>query len=193
MHYYIILIKNTTYLMDKIRPHNNAVIGIKKLSLADLGASEKSNQTHIGLFENTLTSIDDLHLIDFCYLVTEKESKKLLCLLDYIENPDGTFRSPKIRKGANNELIFDGGEMNSLVREIRRIVAENNGDRDWYLLWFATDNQHLVFILFEFRSELFDMLSAKLDGIKQRQQFDSRSESFYQLIDSIKPYLNINI
>jgi len=138
--------------MDKIRPHNNAVIGIKKLSLADLGASEKSNQTHIGLFENTLTSIDDLHLIDFCYLVTEKESKKLLCLLDYIENPDGTFRSPKIRKGANNELIFDGGEMNSLVREIRRIVAENNGDRDWYLLWFATDNQHLVFILFEFRS-----------------------------------------
>ena len=170
--------------MDSVKPHRNAVIGIKKLSEADLGISEKSNQTHIGLFENTLTCID-LHLIDFCYLVTEKETKKLLCLLDYIENPDGTFRSPKIRKGANNELIY-----NSVVREIRKIISETNIDRDWYLLWFASDNQHLVFVLFEFRSELFDLLSAKLDGIKQRQQHNSLEEAFHKILDIIKPYLN---
>ena len=175
--------------MDKIRPHRNAVIGIKKLSLADLGASEKSNQTHIGLFENTLTSIDDLHLIDLCYLITEKESKKILCLLDYIENPDGTFRSPKIRKGANNELNFEGLELNSVVREIRKLVSESKGN-DWYLLWFATDNQHLVFVLFEFRSEMFDTLSFKLNGIKQRQQFDYDTEAFYKMMEVINPYLN---
>ena len=174
--------------MDKIRPHHNAVIGIKKMSLADLGASEKSNQTHIGLFENTLTSIDDLHLIDFCYLVTEKESKKLMCLLDYIENPDGTFRSPKIRKGANNELNFEGLGLNSVVREIRKLVSESAGN-DWYLLWFATDNQHLVFVLFEFRSELFDLLSSKLDGIKGRHQHDSSEEAFYKIIGVITPFL----
>jgi hypothetical protein len=176
--------------MVTIRPHRNAVIGLKKLSLADLGISDKSHQTHIGLFENSLTCIDDLHLIDFCYLVSETQTKKLLCLLDYIENPDGTFRSPKIRKGANEELIFQGQELNSVVREIRTIVNEKDDSKDWYLLWFASDNQHIVFVLFEFRSELFDLLSIKLGGIKQRQQYNFGKEAFYIILDTIKPYLN---
>jgi hypothetical protein len=175
--------------MDSIKPHRNAVIGLKKLSEADLGLSEKSNQTHIGLFENTLTCIDDLHLIDFCYLVTEKETKKLLCLLDYIENPNGTFRSPKIRKGANEELIFNQKQINSVVREIREIISESNSGRDWYLLWFASDNQHLVFALFEFRSELFDLISSKLDGIKQRQQLSYHTEAFNKIQGIINHFL----
>ena len=179
--------------MDKIEPHKNAVIGIKKLSQADLGASLTSNQTHIGLFENTLSCIDDLHLIDFCYFVTETETKKLLCLLDYIENPDGTFRSPKIRKGANEELTFEGEGLNSVVREIRKVAVKTGGEKDWYLLWFATNNQHLVFVLFEFRSELFDLLSAKLDGVKQRQQFDSDTEAFIVIMDVLEPYLKIEL
>jgi hypothetical protein len=175
--------------MDNISPHKNAVIGIKKLSEADLGLSNNSHQTHIGLFENTLTCIDELHLIDLCYLVTEKDNKKLLCLLDYIENPDGTFRSPKIRKGANEELTFEGQDLNSVVREIRIVADKNGGNKDWYLLWFATDNQHLVFVLFEFRSKLFDVLSTKLDGIRQRHQHDRTEEAFYQIIETITPYL----
>lgn len=177
--------------MDKISPHNNAVIGIKKLSQADLGSSLNSHQTHIGLYESTLFCIDDLHLIDFCYFVTEHETKKLLCLLDYIENPDGTFRSPKIRKGSNEELNFDGQHLNSVVREIRKVVDETRVDKDWYLLWFATNNSHLVFLLFEFRSELFEILSAGLDGLKQRQQFGANQESFYKTINVIKSYINI--
>jgi hypothetical protein len=175
--------------MDKIQPHKNAVIGIKKLSLADLGNSEESNQTHIGLFEYTLVCIDNLHLIDFCYFVTEKETKKLLCLLDYIENPDGTFRSPKIRKGTNEELIFRGEEVNSVVREIRKIVIETDENKDWYLLWFATDNQHLVFTLFHYRSQLFDLLSSKLDGIKQRQILDSTNNGFYNILKILGTFL----
>ena len=174
--------------MDNISPHKNAVIGIKKLSEADLGLSNNSHQTHIGLFENTLTCIDDLHLIDFCFLVTEKEKKKLLCLLDYIENPDGTFRSPKIRKGNSEELTFEGHELNSVVREIRNVVKDTVSNRDWYLLWFATDNQLLVFVIFEFRSGLFNLLSAKLDGIKQRHQFNSSEEAFYKIINVLTPY-----
>ena len=178
--------------MDKIEPHRNAVIGIKKLSQADLGASVKSHQTHIGLFENTLSCIDDLHLIDFCYLVTENETKKLLCLLDYIENPNGTFRSPKIRKGANEELTFEGQDLNSVVREIRKVVGKTGGDKDWYLLWFATNNQHLVFVLFEFRSELFDLLSAKLGGIRQRQKLESDENGFYNSLRVLKTYIKID-
>jgi hypothetical protein len=177
--------------MDSIRPHRNAVIGIKKLSEADLGLSEKSNQTHIGLFENTLTCIDDLHLIDFCYLVTEKETKKLLCLLDYIENPDGTFRSPKIRKGANDELIYNEKLMNSVVREIRKIVSEEANRKNWYLLWFASDNQHLVFVLFEFRSNLFDVLSSKLGGIGNRCNIEPNTEKYDKVIGALNSSLNI--
>jgi hypothetical protein len=175
--------------MIKLNPHRNSVIGIKKLSAADLGMSENSNQTHIGLYESTLNCIDNLHLIDLCYLITDKETKKLLCLLDYIENPNGTYRSPKIRKGSNEELFFEGQELNSVVREIRRIVSEMGGDKDWYLLWFATDNKHLVFVLIKFRSELFDLLSAKIDGIKEQQNFPSSSESFYKILQVLNRYL----
>lgn len=177
--------------MDNISPHKNAVIGIKKLSEADLGLSNNSHQTHIGLFENSLTCIDELHLIDLCYLVTEKVNKKLLCLLDYIENPDGTFRSPKIRKGAKEELIFNGHEMNSVVREIRKIVSEKEGVNNWYLLWFATDNQYLVFVLFEFRSKLFDSLSVKMDGLKQRQLLGANDNAFYNCLKVLKAYIEL--
>jgi hypothetical protein len=178
--------------MLELKPHKNAVIGIKKLSAADLGRSDKSNQTHIGLFENTLNCIDNLHLIDFCYLVTEKETKKLLCLLDYIENPNGTYRSPKIRKGSNEELVFKGEELNSVVREIRKIVSETVGNKDWYLLWFATDNEHLVFVLFEFKSELFKLLSVKLGGITQRQRLESDHVAFYNSLRVLRSYIEID-
>lgn len=175
--------------MNEIKPHKHAIIGIKKLSSADLGLSKSSHQTHIGLFEQTFISLDDIKLIDLCYLITEQETIKLLCLLDYIENPDGTFRSPKIRKGAKEELFFEGQQLNSVVREIRKIVKDAKEEKSWYLLWFVTDNQHLAFALIEFGSELFDLLSAKIDGVKQRQQFDSDSEAFFVIMEVLEPYL----
>lgn len=174
--------------MNKIKPHNHAVIGIKKLSEADLGSSIKSNQTHIGLFESTLITIDDIHLINLCFLFTENMSKKLLCLLDYIENPDGTFRSPKIRKGAKEELFFENKEMNSVVREIRSISKKIDQNKDWYILWFATDNHELVFVLFEFRSNLFDALSLKLDGIKVRQQLKNTDNAFHNILNELSSF-----
>jgi hypothetical protein len=176
--------------MDSLRQHKNAVIGLKKLSEADLGRSDKSNQTHIGLFENTLNCIDDVHLIDLCYFVTQNDTKKLLCLLDYIENTDGTFRSPKIRKGSSLELTYQGHEINSVVREIRKIAYETAIFKDWYLLWFVTDSQCLLFVLFEYRSELFDLLSVKIDGISKRQQFASDSEIFIEIFNLIDIDLN---
>ena len=176
--------------MDNVKPHKNAVIAIKMLSDADMGLSAKSNQTHIGIYENTLYCIDDLHMVRSCLFVAEQKSKTLLCLLDYIENPDGTFRSPKIRKGSNEEMTYQGREMNSVVREIREIVKSGQKIKKWYLLWFVDESERLVFVLFEFRSELFDLLSAKLDGVKQRQQFEFNSEAFYKIINTISPYLN---
>jgi hypothetical protein len=169
-----------------VKPHKFGVIGLKKLSLADTGLSEKSHQTHIGLFENTLNCIDDLHLVEYCTLVYNDSIKRVLCLLDYIENPDGSFRSPKIRKGAENELIIDGIKVNSVVRELRGIINKTDIRKDWYMLWFATQDEHLVFLLFEFRSDFFDLLSTKLGGIGSRHTFQTNTVKYDKVINTIQ-------
>jgi hypothetical protein len=170
----------------ELTPHKLGIIGLKKLSLADTGLSEKSHQTHIGLFENTLHSIDDLHLVDYCSLVYNDSIKKLLCLLDYIENPDGSFRSPKIRKGSESELLVEGIKINSVVRELRDVVSCSGTKKDWYLLWFVTEDEHLVFVLFEFRSKFFDLLSSKLGGVGSRHQFEPNTEKYDKITSVIE-------
>jgi len=175
-----------------LKPHKFSAIGLKKLSLADTGLSEKSNQTHIGLFENTLHSIDDLHLVDYCTLIYNDSIKRLLCLLDYIENPDGSFRSPKIRKGSERELIVDGIEINSVVRELRDVIYKTDIGKDWYLIWYVTEREYLVFVLFEFRSKLFDLLSSKLEGLGNRHQFESNSIKYEKVIQCLKSVIEIN-
>lgn len=175
----------------EISPHKFSVIGLKKLSLADTGLSEKSNQTHIGLFENTLHCIDNLHLIDYCSLVYNGSTKRILCLLDYIENPDGSFRSPKIRKGAEYELIVEGVKSNSIVRELRDIIETTAPEKDWYLLWFVSEEEHLVFVLFEFRSEIFDLISSKLGGIGNRHTFEKGSFKYDKVISALQSVIYI--
>ena len=175
-----------------LNPHKFGAIGLKKLSLADIGFSKNSNQTHIGLFENTLHSIDDLHLVDYCTLIYNDSIKRLLCLLDYIENPDGSFRSPKIRKGSERELIVDGIEINSVVRELRDVIYKTDIGKDWYLIWYVTEREYLVFVLFEFRSKLFDLLSSKLEGLGNRHQFESNSIKYEKVIQCLKSVIEIN-
>ena len=175
-----------------LKPHKYGVLGLKKLSLADTGLSEKSHQTHIGLFENTLYSINDLHLVDYCTLVYSDSIKRLLCLLDYIENPDGSFRSPKIRKGSESELLVNEMKINSVVRELRDIIYKTDTKKDWYLLWFVTEDEHLVFVLFEFRSKLFDFLSSKLGGVGARHQFEPNTLKYDKVIDCLKSVIEIN-
>ena len=174
-----------------IKPHKLGVIGLKKLSLADAGLSDKSHQTHIGLFENTLLCLDDLHLVDYCTLIYNDTSKKVLCLLDYIENPDGSFRSPKIRKGSEQELFVNGVKFNSVVRELRDIIYTTDIEKDWYLLWFVTQDEHLVFVLFEFRSNLFDLVSSKLGGIGSRHNFEPNTEQYDKVIGALLSTINI--
>ncbi len=82
----------------------------------------------------------------------------LLSLLDYIENPDGSFRSPKIRAGNESELIVGNLRINSVVREIRDRIQVSPYD-DWYLLWLGLDTNELVFLLFKNGSTDFTEIS----------------------------------
>lgn len=112
-------------------------IGLKKLSGADLGTSSTSNQTHIGLFNEVLTFLED-STSTTAMLVHDSYCQILDCFFDRIENPDGTFRSPKIRMGANGS--------DSVVAKIRKFAEEQPND-EWYLLWSSLKNKDLVFWL----------------------------------------------
>lgn len=125
--------------------HSEYIFGVKKLTDADLGQNI-GHQTHIGLFDGILTYLSNEDEIKQSYLIYKNKCERLDCYFDRIKNPDGTFRSPKIRTG----------ETDSIVRRIREYASQT--DAELYLMWFSLDNNELLFILFEKDSEDFQFL-----------------------------------
>lgn len=117
--------------------NNEKRIGWKKLSQADLGFSPISRQTHIGLYEDVLTFLDDSDVIRTAMLFYGDYCDILNCSFDRIQNPDGSFRSPKIRIGQSSD---------SVVAKIREFAAADP-EADWYLIWVGLDSNELVFWL----------------------------------------------
>ena len=64
----------------------------------------------------------------------------LKCNFERIQNPDGTYRSPKISLGEKDE--------NTVVRKMREF-AKLNPKRDYFLVWFALENNELLFWLID--------------------------------------------
>jgi len=119
--------------------HKESRIGFKKLSAADLGLSADSHQTHVGLYEDVLTFLDDSDVVKSAMLIYGDWCDILDCNFDRIENPDHTFRSPKIKKGDVKD---------SVVVKIREFAAVKPNS-DWYLAWCGLDSNELLFWLFE--------------------------------------------
>lgn len=166
--------------------NKRSTIGIKRLSPADLGTSSTSNQTHIGLLEGTLNFIEAEHQIISSLLIYNNQITELLSFLDFIENSDGSFRSPKIRKGKDSELVINGLNINSVVREIRQIVNINESPLNWFLLWFGLNTNELVFHLFNDQSEDFQEIKQLVGQIGNHKQVENTSTKFSSLIN----YLN---
>lgn len=118
-------------------------IGYKELSEADLGLGT-SHQTHIGLYQKDgmLSFLKDEDFTN-AILIYDNYCEVLPCDFDRIKNPDGTFRSPKIRLGT------DG--YNTVVRQIRTFTSKHP-DRTYYLIWFGLDNNELLFWLLDNKS-----------------------------------------
>ncbi len=153
-------------------------IGYKKLSEADLGTSASSNQTHIGLFDDTLEFVSEAHKTASAKFIYQNTSKELVCLLDFIENPDGSFRSPKIRKGDNHELEVDGIRTNSIVREIREIVRDTNTNENWFLIWFGLKNTELVFHLIRQNSKEYNKILTLIPNFETRGRIEKTDNNF---------------
>lgn len=122
--------------------HSEHKIGYKKLSDADLGLTEgSSHQTHIGLYErkNMLSFLKNEDTTT-AILIYNDYFDVLQCNFERIQNPDGTYRSPKISLGEKDE--------NTVVRKMREF-ARLNSKRDYYLVWFALENHELLFWLID--------------------------------------------
>lgn len=165
--------------------HDEKKIGYKKLSAADLGTSPTSHQTHIGLAESVLTFLSDRDTIsENSIFIYEDQFEYIDAYFDRIENPDGTYRSPKIRIGERGCV--------SIVSTIREIVRTSNGNTGWYLVWFGLKNLQIVFFLFNDVSSdysYFNQLDIVLNG-HGTKSIDQSNGIFPQLMTYIEEKLN---
>ena len=167
--------------------HDEKKIGYKRLSAADLGTSVTSNQTHIGLSQSVLTFLSDRDEIgeDSIFIYGENFTY-IDAYFDRIENPDGSFRSPKIRKGDRDTV--------SIVNAIRDIVKDSKPNLQWYMFWFGLKNKKIVFFIFNNESDDYVKINGygfdlNLTGTKS---IDSSSPIFRSLTSYIEQKININ-
>lgn len=164
--------------------HDEKRIAYKQLTDADLGRSKTSNQTHIGLFGDVFTYLPNSFALDDCMLIFNNYVETLPLNFDRIENPDGSFRSPKIRKGERNEV--------SVVTFIRDRANEVDSSVKWYLFWFGLKGGQPVFFLFNEKSETFNEISSfgieLSDRIKNR--ITEQNAQFTPLLEYLEKIVN---
>lgn len=117
--------------------NNEKRLGFKHLTKSDLGLGD-SHQTHIGLYEDVFTFLQDSDVVKSAMLIYDDYCEILDCSFDRIQNQDGSFRSPKIKVGNDSA--------NSVVTMIRKF-AKNEPDADWYLIWSGLESEELTFWL----------------------------------------------
>ena len=165
--------------------HEENRIGYKELSDADLGRSENSRQTHIGLFDDVLTFLPNSSVIKDAMVIYNNKAIKLTLHFDRIQNPDGSYRSPKIRSGSRNE--------ESVLSFIRRTAKTALCNGTWYLFWFGLKSKQPVFLVFEKDSKVYsDLREMGIDfrsGVKGR--LHPRDSAFFGLLDYLEHMVNV--
>jgi hypothetical protein len=165
--------------------HDERKIGYKILSAADLGIGT-SHQTHIGLSEYLLTFLSDRDVkAEDSVLIYEGLFTFLDANFDRILNPNGTYRSPKIRTGER--------QMVSIVSTIRETTRQDSSNSRWYLLWFGLTNEKLVFFLVKENSADYNyIINAGLDLNKKRMGVIHDGYMFRSLVQYIETRINTN-
>lgn len=158
--------------------HPELRIGSKRLSAADLGTSDTSHQTHIGLYDDVLTFLDDTNVVKSAMLIYGDYCDILKCNFDRIENPDGSFRSPKIKTGKNDD---------SIVAKIREF-AKADPYKAWYLVWFGLQSTELVFWLIS--SGTRDYKEAKHIFIQDWHVIGQKHSLFYEAKEYLEHKIN---
>ncbi len=163
--------------------HNENVIGYKELTGADLGRNPTSHQTHIGLFDDVLTFLPNNIEIPDALVIYNNSYEELPVFFDRIQNPDGSFRSPKIRTGNLDR---------SVVSFIKSTASDLPGNLKWYLFWFGLKSERPVFFVFNNGSQTYsDIINLGLalpSGIKNR--ITAESPIFTRLLNYLVNIVN---
>lgn len=160
--------------------HSERKIGFKQLSLADLGLGT-SHQTHIGLYGDIFTYLQDSEVEEKALLIYNNNIDSVDCYFDRIENPDGTFRSPKIRKG----------DSISVATIIRDKAKEYPISYKWFLIWFGLENEEMVFYFFNDKSLDYSEVSNILD-LSRGGRIDDSDNQYTQLLNYLENKVNVS-
>lgn len=169
--------------MIDLRVDKTKMICRKLISNAEIlhRRNVNTNQTHIGLLQGSVrlehTSIPSL-------LIYNNNSYDTLTIIDPIENPDGTIRSPKTRQGrTDNELIFNGVKYESTYQKINDLVKEQDDlsetQKKFFIIYGTLENRRLFFILYDDVAIPNIMYSLLASGnLTQNELFGLRSKGF---------------
>lgn len=151
-------------------------IGVKKLSDAELNRDNSpSGQTHIGLSEKVLTYLPNTPLLQDGILVVNQSCSFVECAFSKIGNK----RSTKIDSQTNTPV-------KSVVKQIRNIAS--NDKVDWYLVWFALENQTPVFWLLNNNSEDYSGLEDIFENSQSLSVYTASKEEYFRLLAKIRSF-----
>lgn len=150
-------------------------IGFKKLSLADLGLSKNSHQTHIGLYDNILEFLPDSHTEKAAILIHNDYCEILSCEYGKIIRKDGSVNAPNVKSGSQSKK--------TVVRKIRQFAKEKPL-LDWFLVWFGTDTNELVFWLISSDTADFTYINSIFPNLNK--VYDESHVSFSNIINFIE-------
>lgn len=157
-----------------IRLYKEYAIGVKKLSEADLGWEvSSSSQTHIGLSEQVFKFLPNTSEQRDGILIYNRSCSAVECAFSRI----GGKRSTKIDTTTSTPV-------KSVVRQIRNIASNSN--LEWYLVWFALDNQVPVFWLINSLSEDFSALQKITILDFQMKVFKSSMDEYFKILALIR-------
>jgi len=160
--------------------HGENKIGYKSLSDADLGISV-GNTTHIALYDDILTFLPNRTSIgDDAMFIYNDNLDILPVFFDRIKNPNGTFRSPKIRMGGKNII-----SVTACIRSLAKTLSTD--DITWFLFWFGLKNEQMVFFLFNNLSQEFTDINNL--GIRLSQRVGDRLEGSDIRFNALVKYL----
>ena len=167
--------------------HDEKRIGYKELSDADLGRKATTNQTHIGLFDDVLTFLPNKTVVSDAMVIYDEKAKTVPLYFDRIMNPDGTYRSPKIRAGRKrNEM--------SVLSFIRSTVKNVASSGTWYLFWFGLKSKQPVFLIFNKESQIYaDLCEFGVEFYPEiRSRLDPSHPAFQRMIKYLEYVVNIS-
>ena len=154
-------------------------IGFKQLTDSDLGRSPRSNQTHIGLFDDVLTFLPNKIEIQDAMMIFNDSVELLNVSFGRIKSKDNTYRSPNIKTGGRDAV--------SVVSFIRDKARDYPDDELWYLFWFGLKSEQPVFFLFNKNSNVYEDITGL--GITLKKLVKSRLTPNDSSYSSILEYL----